>query len=502
MPSFLSRLRTRAASTSTSTPVQSPSPSSATTLAPPIVIYPTTPTTSPTPSPPVISPLNRRIHPDVNSLLATYAAEQESAVGLGLRPSSRRHSIDGSSPRLTQIRHALETPATLEEVSEPSHSGEPSQAQAVDDPGQARRLLHRISQLASPGEWSTFGRIRAYTSPKIGDFGDPPASPRHSGPPTAGRSTPSARTTASRRSSAKPSSSQSHESKHSSNQSPTTPVRPTSQITAAVAADLGFDSPRTLGYPSPDLRAMGSHSNSPPPPLPPFNHPSLRIKPRGDPDPPAAVSSTVTYDPYASEQQTYPRRSRSSRDQLAFSSFPFSKARSRSKSSPSSPKPKAQQIFSAFHPHASSSTGHHHHDMTTNVPSRPRIRTISGRRTSADWSAQQATENKHSWPAQVSREMLQLSLGQAIDLEGIITDSAISGDNGEPRDDNVVLPNTNQNAVPFSSSHHPLSHQPPLGSPFSYQGQSIQYFYTHKTANVVVWKTRVLIYPTPLPGPV
>ncbi|KAG0691900.1 hypothetical protein DFH29DRAFT_762795, partial [Suillus ampliporus] len=167
-----------------------------------------------------------------------------------------------------------------------------------------------------------------------------------------------------------------------------------------------FDSPGTFGHPTPENRSTFTFTHpSPPPPLPPLNHPALssRLKDKN------ATGTTPTVPSFPDGSNSFPKRS--SRipsgvgdDFFASLSMTFGHSVRHSASLP-----KVQDIFPS---------------VSAEQPAgqRPRARTISDkaqrcRRNSASWSAQQATEGVTSssnteWPAEVSREILRLSLGE------------------------------------------------------------------------------------------
>ncbi|EGO23757.1 hypothetical protein SERLADRAFT_470069, partial [Serpula lacrymans var. lacrymans S7.9] len=200
-----------------------------------------------------------------------------------------------------------------------------------------------------------------------------------------------------------------------------------------------FDSPRTFGYPTPPDTRSGfifAHP-SPPPPLPPLNHPELTnvlsFQPRvfaGDV--PKASQSCIPLR-QAGHSKTLPARFKKlSGDENAIP--PLSKTFERSIRHHTS-LPGAHEIFDSPLEDRPELTRKH-----------SRARTISGRfklkrRSSADWCAHHATigvnsGSDHSWPADVSREILRLSLAQgdtatASGVSGNIIRPASSGKNKE-----------------------------------------------------------------------
>lgn len=189
MPSLLSRLRSRGISLPTSNASLSTAPvapTSANSIEPPL--------TSPDHITPNISPVDRKIHPNLDSLLDDYSIQLDhdrdrdqidasAEFGTRLNPSTlRRHSVDGGHPKTRpSLANTTTTPGTLDDADENIEStasrsgliGELfTQDSALgDDPSRTRRILDHISYLASPSEWSTFGRHRDHKSPRLGSFG-------------------------------------------------------------------------------------------------------------------------------------------------------------------------------------------------------------------------------------------------------------------------------------------------------------------------------------------
>ena len=206
------------------------------------------------------------------------------------------------------------------------------------------------------------------------------------------------------------------------------PARPRPHQTSTRAArQPGTESPRTFGYPAPpySTRTFGPHE-SPPPPLPPLDHPELAIDGRG----PRSVTLGTSHKP-SNSTTTIPHV-----DSL------FEVSRGPASGPTVSHKPVARK-----------------RSKTLSVDSRR-----SSRRSSAEWSAVQATEgvltNSNSWQAQVSREILRLSFGEPTPSPGI-------GDPGSSRDVPHVVTTRHPPVETFVSPHPP----PSLGSPLFLQGQ-------------------------------
>lgn len=172
MSSLISRLRRRAAPVSHAIPPAQAQPN---------VPFPVLPPLAPAQA--YVSPLERRIHPDLESLAAEISAEQEQSTSTSyfgargkrdgssltaLSPPSRRLSA-GATVMPRQVSHQslihsrsehtfAEVEASQADFNPPSplsETIEPTSTQTA-----TRRLLSRMSRLASvnPGEWSTFGR--------------------------------------------------------------------------------------------------------------------------------------------------------------------------------------------------------------------------------------------------------------------------------------------------------------------------------------------------------
>ena len=212
MPGFLSRFRRRATSLSHSTTTTTPSQP-----------QPPTHASTHTPVPLITTPLERKIHPDLDSLLASHSLQQSghasldgtlgtvveartgdaepgssSGAAIALRSSTRRHSIDGSGFTLPQSNVNLHltpprrldglpesVPVTPASSSRPSSSSRPTtsttdplprQDQNVPTTATRPRNRHLLTNLAATGEWSTFGRGGAREQPEprlsLGNFAE------------------------------------------------------------------------------------------------------------------------------------------------------------------------------------------------------------------------------------------------------------------------------------------------------------------------------------------
>lgn len=401
------------------------------------------------------SRIDRKILQDPSSLIDS---EVQDAPPLGLTPSTRLHSAGGSG---------RPTSGFLSER-DPSP---PGSSVDISPRAQSRFTISRISRVAVGSEWSTFGRKRERRAPD-GDAPnasvlDTPEGTPHSLSPArdskhlSANSTPST-FTLSRLTNPSRTSTGTHDrppspSTRSPQQSPDvrssckrssptdttssklhpqTPQRPTSytaptsvtNLTTSVNRALALDSPHTFGHPTPPEKPVDFPVAypSPPPPLLPLDHPELT----------AVFSSRTktmstrrrTNSAFRDRSNTLPTNRRTPRKDDLFPSLSLALGRSlRHQSS----LPQANQAFSTA--------------MTEQHETRPpkelrRARTVSAgtrkRRMSADWSSYQATVgvNSHAnqaWPAEVSREILRLSLLGPIP-DGVPGSSELRGRNADP----------------------------------------------------------------------
>ena len=325
MPSILSRLRTRVVSDSSRPSHQAvlPPPTTATTV--------TTPSEDHINEPPPIQesvPVSRKIYPDIDLLPHDLTADP-TTIRHGLPPPVRRgpgpsnfHTPITEPTRHADVSSAPSAKGDADSPTRPSHSSSTSDHTPPSGGGFIERL----------GNWSTFGRRRA-PPPSLNEFGE-----QVSPSPSAWRTRRSTNSRLSSRPSSKTTST--HSSPHENKE--TTPRlssqssfgRRTSAATAAArsnsykqqqistpdAHELGFDSPRTLGHPNPEVAAP----HSVPPPLPPLDHPALH--------------------PRARTMGTFPPRARSAdaknNDGVAQDHFTFGKSLR-----PYRSLPRVQQIF-------------------------------------------------------------------------------------------------------------------------------------------------------------
>lgn len=212
--------------------------------------------------------------------------------------------------------------------------------------------------------------------------------------------------------------------------SPATPHQ--DQTSPPVVCHFRSESPRTFGYPTPthSTHTFGHHE-SPPPPLPPLDHPEL------------------TLDGRDLRSVTFCRSHKPSNSVITI--------------------PCVDEIFGIPQELTSGTSVSRKyvagkHSKTLSVDSKR-----SSRRSSAEWSSVQATEgvltNSTSWQAQVSREILRLSFGEPVALP--------AGDPGNNRDFSHV------SATRHPPTDAPVSQRPPpsLGSPLFFQGKTERFVY-------------------------
>ncbi|KAG1766026.1 hypothetical protein EV702DRAFT_61128 [Suillus placidus] len=463
-------------------------------------------------SPAVRYGIDQRILENPSSYLDMDYSE---SLPRSLSPRTRRHTVDVSSWGLRNIPRAKPISESVCEVDKPG-SGSPGPAHET-----TLSESKSIGRLTAPGDWSTFGRQRVRSSPMVPGFADvsptKDATRRTSYSPLLKRSNSNkngkglssaesshsimsshsvSRSSLAPRDISAPTSNRgrtltipdnNHTSNYSkssptdtvssrlhprtpnrprSNTSPTT--RPTAYFTTPILRELGFDSPGTFGHLTPESRSTFTFAYpSPPPPLPPLNHPALSscLKDK------TVNGITPTASGFAKRSNSFPKRS--SRilsgigdDFFASLSMTFGRSVRHSASLP-----KVQDVF----PPSSEDQP---------AAQRLRARTISDkarprRRNSASWSAQQATEGVNSssntaWPAEISREMLRLSLGEGLDLLNWPSESqsGVPGPGSETRCSGVAqFPNQ----APISQSFSPSSPSPlRLRSPAP-QGKSCAY---------------------------
>ncbi|KAJ7082964.1 hypothetical protein C8R44DRAFT_58110 [Mycena epipterygia] len=394
MANLLARFRRGRTKSLSATPaLTSPGPTLPATPAP-APIQPTVPVAQ-------ISPLERKIHPDLDSLVADWtpppapvpvasvsdpanSSSIPAPFPTALRPSTRRHSVDGTTPVLrppqtdTHLDDLPELPVPIPFTAQPQ------------PPTRARRLITRITGSSTPPSsttnvtrttgagWSTFGR-RANRNNE-GDDGQPHLTEfgergRGSPAPSQGASVSRSHSFSRSRSPSQvnlgtPSttSQQLDESVTYSNSGHGHPSTPASDLPSPASPASGF----TFGSQG---RASGraSTSASPPPPMPPLDHPAFR--------------STGGFPPSAFPSQVQLPQRLQERHQRSSSSLPSMHSASRRKRfrGVMGDRAKAQDIFGSL--------------------SRP---PSARRRASAEFSSSQTASTGRSWEANVSPVFLAL----------------------------------------------------------------------------------------------
>jgi hypothetical protein len=232
-------------------------------------------------------PVTQKIYPDLDLLRDELAAEP-TAIRHGLPPPVRRGLTSSSNPSMPVLETTQPTAPSgpsAKEGDDVSPKASHSSGSSGHTTPSARGFIERL------GNWSTFGRRRA-PPPSLNEFGvqvSPSPSAWRAVRANSRRSSRPSFKTASTHSSP-------HENKEntprlssqssSGRRTPAAAARSNSNkhISTPVARELGFDSPRTLGHPSPEVHNVPSA----PPPLPPLDHPALRSR-----------AETATYPPRA-----------------------------------------------------------------------------------------------------------------------------------------------------------------------------------------------------------
>jgi len=442
MPSFLSRFRNRGSNTRHSTTTQSVPPQPA----------PTTPDTIPNLEAPIdVSPsplIGLKIRPDLNSLLESYETEdlspkhQSKDDQVAVPPSPTEGGYSPLPPK----------PCTPRNVSTKS-PGPTFPAASISNRQHIVPIFTETSPLSG-----TFGR-QEFPLTRLGSIGSPrreaPARSRSFGDaantnqtltsarktewnfvptnqlPLSGtfemsssvRSLPDRKGGIGRR---KGGNTRSLDSLRTTRSSSSARHR-SHQTSTPVVHQPRPESPMTFGYPTPpySTRTFGHHE-SPPPPLPPLDHPELTLDARG--------SGSVSL------------------------------GRSHKPSNSATTIPHVSDIFGtpqelASGPSVNRKSVVRKQSKTLSVDSRR-----SSRRSSAEWSAVQATEgiltHSNNWQAQVSREILRLSFGESATLPG-------SGDPGNSRD----APHVAVTHLPPAETAVSPRPPPSLGSPLFLQGR-------------------------------
>lgn len=354
MPSFLSRLRNRA--TGQSSAQSSPS-----------IAEPVTPRDETEIFPPVASyiPIDRKIRPDLNALLESYVAE--GAIGRDVRSSTGHSPVQGEfglsplRPRPNKRRQSAQKSVQVLSQTPSMPRGRTLRTRMSQPPSGGTFGKHASSflDLSAPNSFHSLPTRRHSRKEKENHASLPHRRSASSTRPSHGRSSRSLNRSVSFASAA---------------YTPKTPVRslspsirtpstrssksPYARFSTPSAYNRQFDSPRTFGYPTPPntrISGLNASESSPPPPLPPLDHPELTT------------------------------------------SFTFGKS-----VRPYSSMPKVQNVFppsESDHTFSGGSSRRRAYTMSTGSAK-------TSRRSSAEWSANQASFNAASWPAEVSREIL------------------------------------------------------------------------------------------------
>ncbi|THH17266.1 hypothetical protein EW146_g3516 [Bondarzewia mesenterica] len=512
MSSLLARFRTRASSQTTATSESSQSalgPSTPTNM---------TRTTHPLPA----AAIERKIHPEVNSLFEEYSAAEPvpSSVAPAFSPHIRRQSSEAIPNPLRPRRPSLPVAPMVSLNDEDEETRPPSPDSRSSRISGGGRLLSRISSLASPGEWSTFGRGKHRPTSEIGDFGEQPSAwyTRKKSRSKAGSKASSMRSSTthnrsadpSRRSASKTPSNKSSDrtfgtnkenndiasSQHSATpssrpRSNTTPASHSSRfarISTPASRNHVFDSPGTFGRPSSSSSSPSGIAPppSPPPPLPPLDHPELAsvLLSRSNPST-TQIRNPEFYDHFSPElhihgktfppisvgrnfgQDSYPAEGDAG-DKLG--PFDFGRA-----VRPYRSLPKVQYLFPSLSPDTP--------EFPATGLSLSRARSQSqphqSRRTSADLFALQAsadtpaTESVDNWAARVSREMVRLSLADGNEGRGNVGQPPDSAPRPAAAEENKEMAvHGRVHNVPWtahsSSSFPSISSSPLAGRPLSF----------------------------------
>jgi hypothetical protein len=350
-------------------------------------------------------PIDRKIRPDLTTLLEAYAAED--AANRIDHTSSQRPPVN-EEPGPIPLK-----PRSSGRLLIKKEHHEPAAASPLS-PTRGRPLVPRVSEPPPPG--GTFGRhsrnflqpapstsfnsLPSRTHPSDGKENDrsfplhrwktrPSTAPNPQNRLVASPETPPSFTSEYPQTDSSiktPNRSHSPSTKtHSSRSSKSRSAR----ISTSVTNNLGSDSPLTTGYPTlPGVRAPSSSVTGSLPPLPPLDHPELSSH--------AALSQSSTFGksvrPYSSLSKVHSLFASSSSDQGFRGRYSHRRANTMSSTS-----------------------------------------TKTSRRSSAEWSATQATvgvlSNSGSWPAQVSREILRFSFNTKADVShqdpGIVRSSHV-----------------------------------------------------------------------------
>ena len=372
-----------------------------------------------------LSPLERKIHPDLNSLII-----EDSTPILDIGPVAHHDTASGFVPLLPSTRKPS-TSLRIQQEEDSSDNVDHDKAQAI------RQLFQDVGQHTPPSHipftvdasspntsGETFGRTAKLTSVHGRETSYAVSDPRFITPVTPDSSSSPVGDDGTR----------AHSSNHSFE----------SRSNSSHKLESITPSPHTFGIPTPPSsgftfspRRHRVHADSETaPPLPPLDHPAFQS---------SSVSSNVV-NSRAMRIFTMPGVPREKDDQqskqprhassLPSMSLPSTKSPHHSRES-ARPQPrfKTPEIFPSTLPLQSTPRRGFRHSRTKSKDS-----VSSSRRASAEFSAAQAalidhTGTAESWEAQVSREMVRMSIGEK-QRSGIQNNAAVAK-SGQARGNNV-----------------------------------------------------------------
>jgi hypothetical protein len=457
MPSLLSRLRRRTVSSETTHPPTTTTTPNQSQPLPGLPLF--------TLLPQVPIPVDRKILSNPDSLLTSFAEEPTEQVVahagvVGLKPSRRKRSTDAF--RRASWKTGSSSPP------EGDGSGQSPELPTAAAKGGSSRFINRLS---SPGEWSTFGRQRERVSVGLGDFGEAEPRPRQESDEDeveSGEARSASLDTPSRVdidvNSSSPSSTDTSKSIKHINKAKTPESHSLRFFT------LARESPETFGHRTPG----GTAESQSPGGL--FNSgvglglvgragqpeecPSGRRKSSSGAGQGGSTQSSPTTETKRTlsrenlQQRTYPPHRRTVASHIleplwpngTSSSLPYTSGKP--KAHPN--RPRAQHIFAASRSSSSSSD-----ERRGQGGEKGRER-----RMSADWNAQQATEEV-GWPGLVSREILRMALSledRAHSGSSSVTNKRAGRRAGHVAEDIPIL----GDAIFVSPSHPPLTSKRPF----------------------------------------
>jgi hypothetical protein len=424
MPTLFARLSKRPTSSS---PAAQPKGQNLRTTLPQSRLEPMDTTSNP--------PVDRRIHPDLNSLVAEDTRPIRDSIDTlnvpsgfaPLHPSPRRRMANvgayvsdrsDSAGVAAVLKGTPSGPCVtsfgLADVRRPHDDGTqmPTKKPNISSPTSLTNQLSSTTSLSgeqstSGEEWPTFGRTRSGPG-EFGEFVDTHTKSNNSATPDSDYEKGKSRT---------------------QYDASTSTLDSRSRSSSIYGHYNTASSPHTFGIPTPPSSGFtfGSrrqlHSSDTPPPLPPLNHPAFLVdsttRPVDVTRTKYAFSASLAGKGKVTRQPKRPRHASSLPSlsgRVKVSGQPFSPKRSRKRARTQS-RTTAIEIFPDHRTLNQTSTPRNHYRHSTISRSQSRG-SNSGRRVSADFSAAQASSVSHgsgiaeSWEAQVSRAMVQISLGE------------------------------------------------------------------------------------------